>query len=63
MKPILLTHEVRFEANQLSASKEAKLNYVVNIAQTGLNNKKSRDQYNNSWNKNAGNRGKCGYVG
>lgn len=63
MKPIMLTYEVRLEANQLSASKEAKLNYVVNIVKIGPNNKKPRDKYNNSWNKSVGNRDKGGYVG
>lgn len=36
---MFLTHEARLEANQLSASKEAKLNYAVNIAQTKPNTK------------------------
>lgn len=46
---MLLTYETRLEANQLSASKEAKLNYATNIAQIGPNNKKSRGQFNNNW--------------
>ncbi|KAH9727210.1 retrovirus-related pol polyprotein from transposon RE1 [Citrus sinensis] len=71
---ILLSHEARLEANQLSSSKEAKLNYAANIAQTGFgtnnNNKKpggqfnnnwNGGQFNNNWNKNGGFRG--GYAG
>ncbi|KAH9673912.1 retrovirus-related pol polyprotein from transposon RE1 [Citrus sinensis] len=71
---MLLSHEARLEANQLSSSKEAKLNYAANIAQTGSgtnnNNKKPGGQFNNNWNggqlnnnwnKNDGFRG--GYVG
>lgn len=59
---MLLTHEARLETNQLSASKGAKLNYITSVAQTGPNNK-IRNQFNNNWNKNAGNntRGKGGY--
>ncbi len=41
---MLLTHEARLDANQLSSSKEAKMNFAVNVAQTG--------QYNANWNKN-----------
>lgn len=51
---MLLTHEARLEANQLSASKEVKLNYAANVAQTGFGNK-SGGQFNNSWQKNIGN--------
>ncbi|GAY64486.1 hypothetical protein CUMW_233950 [Citrus unshiu] len=71
---MLLSHEARLEANQLSSSKEAKLNYAANIAQTGSgtnnNNKKpggqfnnnwNGGQFNNNWNKNGGFRG--GYTG
>ena len=36
---MLLTYEARLEANQLSASKKAKLNFVANITQTGPNTK------------------------
>ncbi|KAH9695298.1 hypothetical protein KPL71_022713 [Citrus sinensis] len=59
---MLLTHEARLEAHRSSASKEAKLNYAANIAQTGSNNK-SGNQFNNNWNKNAGNSngGRGGY--
>lgn len=59
---MLLTHEARLEANQLSASKEVKLNCITSVAQTGPNNK-TRNQFNNNWNKNVGNntRGKSGY--
>ncbi|KAL9443790.1 hypothetical protein AB3S75_017049 [Citrus x aurantiifolia] len=50
---MLLSHEARLEANQLSASKETKLNYVANIAQIGSrpnnNNKKQGGQFNNNW--------------
>ncbi|KAH9727159.1 hypothetical protein KPL70_008548 [Citrus sinensis] len=50
---MLLSHEARLEANQLSASKEAKLNYAANIAQTGFgtnnnNNQKPGGQFNNN---------------
>ncbi|KAK9200255.1 hypothetical protein WN944_015452 [Citrus x changshan-huyou] len=71
---MLLPHEARLEANQLSASKEAKLNYAANIAQTGsgtnnhnkklggqFNNNWAGSQFNNNWNKNGGFRG--GYAG
>ncbi|KAH9726123.1 Disease resistance-like protein DSC1 [Citrus sinensis] len=71
---MLLSHEARLEANQLSASKEAKLNYAANIAQTGFgtnnhnkklggqfNNNWAGSQFNNNWNKNGGFRG--GYAG
>ena len=50
---MLLSHEARLEANKLSASKEAKLNYAANIAHTGSglnnNNKKQGGQFNNNW--------------
>ena len=71
---MLLSHEARLEANHLSASKEAKLNYATNIAQTGFgtNNKNKKQggqfnnnwtggQFNNNWNKNGGFKG--GYAG
>lgn len=57
---MLLTHEAKLEANQLSASKEATLNWSANIAQTWHKNKKSWGQFNDNWNKNAGARG--GYA-
>lgn len=47
---MLLTHEARLEANQLNSSKEAKVNFAANVAQSGRNTK-SR-QYNANWNKN-----------
>ena len=37
---MLLTHEARIKANQLSANEKAKLNYAANIAQTEPNNEK-----------------------
>lgn len=43
---MLLTQEARIESNQLSANKEAKLNYAANIAQAGPNNKKPSGQSN-----------------
>lgn len=65
---MLLTNEARIESNQLSANKEAKLNYAANIAQAGPNNKKPSGQanrYQGNWNKNANylgnNGGKGGY--
>lgn len=47
---MLLTHEARLEANQMSASKEGKLNFSANVAQTESNAKFG--QYNANWNKN-----------
>lgn len=57
---MLLTHEARLEANQLSASKEAKLNYAANVAQTEPNYKPG-GQYNTNWNKNVSTGGRGGY--
>ena len=57
---MLLTHEARLEAHQLSASKETKLNYAANVAQTGTNTKFG-GQYNGNWIKNANNN--CGSRG
>ena len=51
---MLLTHEARLEAHQSSASKETKLNYVANVAQTGTNTKFG-GQYNAKWIKNINN--------
>ena len=51
---MLLTPEARLEPNQLSASKQTKLNCAANIAQIGPNFK-IRGQYNNNWKKNVGN--------
>lgn len=47
---MLLTPEARLEPNQLSASKETKLNCAANISQT-IPNFKIRGQYNNNWKK------------
>ncbi len=47
---MLLTHEARLESNHSNATKETKLNFIANMAQTGNNQKKSGD--NTSWNAN-----------
>lgn len=65
---MFLTHEARIKSNQLSASKEAKMNFIANVTQTGHSNKKPGNNtsggYNN-WNQNTNwngnNNGKGGY--
>lgn len=47
---MLLTHEARLESAQSTASKEVKMNYMANVAQTGKNQKKTRNNAN--WNPN-----------
>ncbi|KAH9725617.1 retrovirus-related pol polyprotein from transposon RE1 [Citrus sinensis] len=58
---MLLTHEARLEANQLNSSKEAKMNFAANVAQTGQNTKSG--QYNANWNKNQNGNGNGGRGG
>lgn len=43
---MLFTHEARLENAQSSASKEAKLNYVANIAHIGNTQKKPNNNAN-----------------
>ena len=60
---MLLTHEARLEAHQSNTSKETKLTYAANVAQTG-NNTKFGGQNNANWirngNNNNGGRGAFG---
>ncbi|KAH9698429.1 hypothetical protein KPL71_024008 [Citrus sinensis] len=60
---MLLTHKARLEAHQSNASKETKLTYAANVAQTGTNTKFG-GQNNANWirngNNNNGGRGAFG---
>lgn len=47
---MLLIHETRLKSNQSNAFKEAKMNFTVNLAQTGNNQKNANN--NVVWNNN-----------
>ncbi|KAH9781043.1 retrovirus-related pol polyprotein from transposon RE2 [Citrus sinensis] len=51
---ILLTHEARLENSKNVNTKEAKSNYIANVAQTGIFQKKGNVNNQNNWNKNGG---------
>ena len=51
---MLLTHKARLEAHQSNASKETKLTYAANVAQTGTNTKFG-GQNNANWIRNGNN--------
>ncbi|KAH9648420.1 retrovirus-related pol polyprotein from transposon RE1 [Citrus sinensis] len=51
---MLLTHEARLENSKIVDNKEAKSNYMANVAQTGNFQKKGNGNNQNNWNKNGG---------
>ena len=51
---MLLTHEARLENSKIIDSKEAKSNYMANVAQTSNFQKKGKCNAQNNWNKNKG---------